>query len=691
MTTSKKLINREISWLSFNHRVLQEAADKSLPLLERIRFLGIFSNNLDEFFKVRVATVKRMMDYDRNVSRDMRKMIGDKPKNVLKQIQKTVMELQAQFQHIYQDIIRELEAENIHLINEKQLSPSQAAFVKNYFEEEVRAMLSVIMLHNVENFPYLKDKAIYLATKLTGSEPEVETEYALVEVPANLSRFLVLPPENHKRYLIILDDVIRFCLSDVFSIFHFDSFEAYTIKITRDAELDVDNDLSQSFIEKISKSVSRRNKGQPVRLVYDKSIPEDMINYIITEMALDDDDNLIPGGRYHNFKDFMEFPDFGMPHLVYPSHKPLQHWGIKPNNSIFEVITTKDLLLHYPYQKFANLIDWLREAAIDPKVVSVKITLYRVARNSKVINALINAARNGKQVTVIIELQARFDEKANIYWSRKMEEVGVRVLFGIRGLKVHCKLILINRREGREVVSYAGISTGNFHEGNAGIYSDTTLLTRDKRIASEVRKVFNFFDNTFKNFTYKSLLLSPNYARRRLVNLIDNEIRNRDLGRDAWIIVKTNSLVDKDLINKLYQAGRAGVKIRLIVRGICSLIPGEPGLSDNIEAISIVDAFLEHSRIFVFCNNKKNLYYISSADWMTRNLDHRIEVTCPVYDPDLQEELRTQIELQWSDKVKAREINREQDNRYRKNNGSQSVRSQAEFYRYLKNKTFNKN
>ena len=688
MAKNKKIINREVSWLSFNHRVLQEAADKSLPLLERIRFLGIFSNNLDEFFKVRVATVKRMMDYDRNVSRDMRKMIGDKPKNVLKQIQKRVIELQVQFQQIYQGIIKELEEENIFIINEKQLNRSHAAFVKNYFEEEVQPLLSVIMLHNVESFPYLKDKAIYLATKLTGSDPEIKTEYALVEVPGNISRFLLLPPANGRRYLIILDDVIRYCLKDVFTIFHFDRFEAYTIKITRDAELDVDNDLSQSFIEKISKSVSRRNKGQPVRFVYDRNIPEDMVNYIIREMELDDDDNLIPGGRYHNFRDFMEFPDFGLPHLVYPFHKPLQHWRIKPNRSIFEVIDEKDLLLHYPYQKFMNLIDWLREAAIDPRVVSVKITLYRVARNSKVINALINAARNGKQVTVIIELQARFDEKANIYWSRKMEEVGVRVLFGIRGLKVHCKLILMSRREGRALVNYAGVSTGNFHEGNARIYSDTTLLTRDKRIASEVKKVFNFFDNTFKNFTYKSLLLSPNYARRRLLNLIDNEIRNRDLGRDAWIIIKTNSLVDKDMINKLYQAGNAGVKIRLIVRGICSLIPGEPGLSENIEAISIVDAFLEHSRIFVFCNNNnKNLYFISSADWMSRNLDHRIEVTCPVYDPDLQDELRTQLELQWSDNVKARVLNRDQDNRYRKEDGNPPVRSQAEFYKYLKYKS----
>ncbi len=687
MAKQRKIINREISWLSFNHRVLQEAADTSLPLIERIKFLGIFSNNLDEFFKVRVATVKRMMDYDRNISRDMRKEIGDKPKNVLKQIQKIVIDHLAQFQKIYQGIIKELEEENIFIINEKQLNPSQREFVKGYFEEEVKPLLSVIMLHNVSSFPYLKDKAIYLATKLTNTDEPVETEYALIEVPGNVSRFLVLPSEAEKRYLIILDDVIRFCLKDVFSIFSFNKFEAYTVKITRDAELDVDNDLSQSFIEKISKSVSRRNKGQPVRLVYDRSVPDDMIKFITREMDLDEYDNLIPGGRYHNFRDFMDFPDFRMPHLVNPPHTPLPHWRIKPNSSIFNVIARKDLLLHYPYQRFMDMINWLREAAIDPKVVYIKITLYRVAKNSKVINALINAARNGKQVTVIIELQARFDEKANIYWSRKMEEVGVRVLFGIRGLKVHCKLVLIGRREGRAIVNYAGISTGNFHEGNAKVYSDTTLLTRDSKISSEVKKVFLFFDNTFKNFSYKSLLLSPNYARRRLMNLIDNEIKNKKLGRDAWIIIKTNSLVDKDMIKKLYQASNAGVGIRLIIRGICSLIPGEPGLSENIEAISIVDTFLEHSRIFVFCNNNRAIYYISSADWMSRNLDHRIEATCPVYDTDLQDELKTQIELQWRDNAKARILNREQNNIYKRNEKMPPVRSQIEFYNYLKQKS----
>jgi polyphosphate kinase len=687
MAKQRKIINREISWLSFNHRVLQEAADNSLPLMERIKFLGIFSNNLDEFFKVRVATVKRMMDYDRNVSRDMRKMIGDKPKNILRQIQEIVIDQQSRFQHIYQELIKELEKENIFIINENQLNPARADFVKSCFEEEIRPVLSVIMLQNVDSFPYLKDKAIYLITKLTGSDESVKTEYALIEVPGNISRFLVLPPDGEKKYLIILDDVIRYCLKDVFSIFRFDRFEAYTIKITRDAELDVDNDLSQSFLEKISNSVSRRNKGQPVRFVYDRSMPGDMIDYIKKEMDLDDDDNLIPGGRYHNFRDFMDFPDFMMPHLVNPPHRPLPHWRIKPYSSIFDVIAEKDLLLHCPYQRFMDIITWLREAAIDPKVASIKITLYRVAKNSKIIHALINAARNGKAVTVIIELQARFDEKANIYWSRKMEEVGINVMFGIRGLKVHCKLILITRREGRAVVNYAGISTGNFHEGNAMVYSDTTLLTSDLRISSEVKKVFLFFDNTFKTFSYKSLILSPNHTRRRLMNLIDIEIKNKERGREAWIIIKSNSLVDKDMIKKLYQASIAGVNIRLIIRGVCSLIPEEPGLSENISGISIVDTFLEHSRIFVFCNNNRNRFYISSADWMTRNLDHRIEVTCPIYDHDLQDELRTQLELQWNDNVKARILNRNQDNHYMTNDNESRKRSQHEFYKYLKNKS----
>ena len=689
MTKPKKIINREISWLSFNHRVLQEAADPSVPLIERIKFLGIFSNNLDEFFKVRVATIKRMIDLGTDSKRQFKKLLGDKPKNILKEIQEIVISQQAQFQEIYQGILKELESENIFIINEKQLNAEQAAWVKDYFEDEVQPVLSVVLLHNVREFPYLKDKAIYLATKLTGKSAETKTEYALIEVPSNLlPRFLTLPSVDDKKYLIILDDVIRYCLEDIFTIFHYDRFEAYTLKLTRDAELDVDNDLSQSFIEKIANSVNRRNKGQPVRFVYDREIPKDMLGFIKEKLELDEDDNLIPGGRYHNFRDFMAFPGFGFNHLYYPPMPPLDHPLILPNKSIFEVIAKKDILLHYPYQKFLDFITLLREASMDPGVSSIKITLYRVAQNSKVINALINAARNGKSVMVIIELQARFDEKSNIYWSRKLEEVGVKVFFGIRGLKIHSKLVLITRKEGSETRQYAAVSTGNFHEGNAAVYSDTTLLTADSRITQEVKKIFNFFENTFKTFTYKSLLVSPNHARRRLMLLIDNEMKNAQLGRDAWIIIKTNSLVDNDMNKKLYQASAEGVKVRLIIRGICSLIPGEAGLSENIEGISIVDRYLEHSRIFVFCNNNRELYYISSADWMPRNLDHRIEVTCPVYDPDLQKELRTQIELQWADNVKARTLTIDQDNRYKTSANENKVRSQVEFYNYLIDLTY---
>jgi polyphosphate kinase len=689
VTKPKKIINREISWLSFNHRVLQEAADPSVPLIERIKFLGIFSNNLDEFFKVRVATIKRMIDLGTDSKRQFKKLLGDKPKNILKEIQEIVITQQAQFQEIYQGILKELESENIFIINEKQLNEEQAAWVKDYFEDEVQPVLSVVLLHNVREFPYLKDKAIYLATKLTGKSAETKTEYALIEVPSNLlPRFLTLPSVDDKKYLIILDDVIRYCLEDIFTIFHYDRFEAYTLKLTRDAELDVDNDLSQSFIEKIANSVNRRNKGQPVRFVYDREIPKDMLGFIKEKLELDEDDNLIPGGRYHNFRDFMAFPGFGFNHLYYPPMPPLDHPLILPNKSIFEVIAKKDILLHYPYQKFLDFITILREASMDPGVSSIKITLYRVAQNSKVINALINAARNGKSVMVIIELQARFDEKSNIYWSRKLEEVGVKVFFGIRGLKIHSKLVLITRKEGSETRQYAAVSTGNFHEGNAAVYSDTTLLTADSRITQEVKKIFNFFENTFKTFTYKSLLVSPNHARRRLMLLIDNEMKNAQLGRDAWIIIKTNSLVDNDMNKKLYQASAEGVKVRLIIRGICSLIPGETGLSENIEGISIVDRYLEHSRIFVFCNNNRELYYISSADWMPRNLDHRIEVTCPVYDPDLQKELRTQIELQWADNVKARTLTIDQDNRYKTSANENKVRSQVEFYNYLKDLTY---
>jgi polyphosphate kinase len=571
------------------------------------------------------------------------------------------------------------------IINEKELTRKKAEFVHKYFIEQVLPVLSPIMLKYVKGFPRLIDKSIYLAIKMFGKDQEKNAEYALIELPSDrLGRFLVFPIRSRK-YIILLDDVIRFGLSHIFSQFHFSNIEAYTIKLTRDAELDIDNDLSKSFLEKIDQSVQGRRKGQPVRFVYDDQMPADLLDYLKKRLELNTDDNLIPGGRYHNFRDFMNFPNLvGKKHIQYDDLPPVNHPDIRMGVSIFDVIRKKDILLHFPYQKFSHYINWLREASMDPNVSSIKVSLYRVASDSAVINALINAALNGKFVMVNFELQARFDEKRNIDFSKQLEEAGVHVTFGIRGLKVHSKLTLITRTEHGRHINYAAVGTGNFHEGTATVYSDLLLMTADKRICTEVWKVFDFFENTFKNFNYKYLLVSPNYQRKKLNTLIDTEIKNAKKGRQAYIILKVNSLVDNDLIRKLYQANNAGVKIKLIIRGICSLIPGIEGQSENIEAVSIVDRFLEHSRIFVFCNNGNSLYYISSADWMTRNIDTRIEVSVPIFAKELQNELMHILEVQLTDNVKARIIDFQQTNPYKKTDGSKAVRSQVELYNYYR-------
>ncbi len=677
-TQLKKILNREISWLSFNERVLQEAQDDNTPLIERLRFLGIFSNNLDEFFKVRVATIKRMID----IQEGSKRVEGEKPKRVMSKIQKKVIRLQNKFEVTYQHILRNLEHQNIFIINEMELNPSQAFYVKRYFQKNIQPILTPIMLNNVEKFPNLKDKSIYLATKLSSNNPCINTEYALIEIPtASHSRFLVLPEENERKFIILLEDIIRFCLDDVFALFSYDTFEAWTIKLTRDAELDMDNDLSNSFLEQISKSVDGRKKGQPVRFVFDNAIARDLLNYIITKLEFDNEDNLIPGSRYHNFKDFMKFPNIGGKELEYSKQSPLPHKDIHYQKSILKTIADKDILLHVPYQDFDNFVSLLREVSIDPKVREIKITVYRVARNSKVMNTLINAVKNGKKVTVIIELQARFDEESNIYWSKKLEEEGAKILFGIKGLKIHSKLLLISRKEDNKVVNYACVATGNFHEGNACVYSDLFLLTADKRITNEVYKVFEFFENPYKTFVYRHLIVSPLYQRRRLYSLIDNEIKNAKQGFNACVTLKLNNLVDKELINKLYQANNVGVKINLIIRGICCLIPGVEGMSENITAISIVDKYLEHSRILVFCNNDNPLYFLTSADWMPRNLDRRVEVTVPVFDKELKKEIQEMIDIQLKDTVKSRVLNQTQDNPYRQKQDSQDfIRSQYELY-----------
>lgn len=682
MKKHAKLEHREISWLSFNERVLQEAQDTGVPLIERIKFLGIFSNNLDEFFKVRVATIKRMIDYQQG----SKKIEGEKPKKLMSMIQKKVLQLQNKFEYTFQNILNELEQKGILIINELELNPLQAEFVKNYFDENVFPVLSPIILSNVDKFPYLKDKSIYLVAHLNSSEPGVRNDFALIEIPTNvLPRFLVLPSENEKKFIILLEDVIRYSLDDVFALFKFDHFESWIIKLTRDAELDMDNDISKSFLEVISKGLNSRKTGQPVRFVFDNAISREMLEYLVDIMNLDEDNNLIPGGRIHNFKDFMSFPNIGDDSLVYKKVPPLPHPLIKKHKSIIEVMAKRDFMLHVPYQDFNVFVRLLQEASIDPKVTEISLTIYRVAKNSKVVNALINAARNGKKVTVVIELQARFDEEANIYWSRKLEEVGAKVTFGFPGLKIHAKLLNIVRREGRKTVNYACVSTGNFHEGNALVYSDLFLFTADRRITSEVKRVFDFFENSYKNFSYRHLIKSPLYLRRKMYQLIDREIKNAKAGKEAYIILKLNSLVDNEIIYKLYQANAAGVKIKLIVRGICSLTPGVPGLSENVEAISIVDKYLEHSRVLIFCNGGDVLYYITSADWMTRNLDRRVEVACPIYDKSVQREIRDMIELQLKDNVKARIINSVQDNGYVQANGEFKSRSQFELFEYYKN------
>ena len=683
MSKKVSLINRDLSWLSFNARVLQEAEDTTVPLIERMRFLGIYSNNRDEFFRVRVATIHRMKKWPHKG----KQMFGEFPDLLLEQIQKIVIRQQKRFEKIYESILSDLRKENIFLVSEKQLSPSQQQYVRNYFHDQVYPFLVPIMLESAPKFPYLKDKSTYHLVKIFQNQKEKKWKYALIELPTDVvSRFLVLPTADHQQMIILLDDVIRLCLDDIFSVFTYEKIEAYTVKITRDSELDIDSDLSKSLMEKVSKSVKLLKKGEPVRVTYDEKIPEDLLNFMLKKINMNKSDNLIPGGRYHNFRDFMNFPDLGKKNLRYNIPHPADHPDLKGQRSIFKVIRKKDVMLAYPYQSFHHVIDLLREASIDPRVESIKITLYRAAINSGIVNALINAVKNGKNVTAVVELQARFDEEANIAFANKLQEEGAHVIFGVPGLKVHSKLFLITRREEGKAVQYAHLGTGNFNEQTAKLYCDHSLLTSNKKITEEVVKLFSFYRDNFKTGTYKRLLVSPFNMRKRFMHLITQEIKNAEAGKPAYMYIKMNSLVDTEMIKKLYQASEAGVKIKMIIRGICSLVTELRGSSDNIEVISIVDKFLEHSRIFVFANNGDEKYFLSSADWMYRNLDHRSEVAIPIYDKDLQKHLMTYMQIQLNDNCKARIINKEQTNEYRKRSNGLVVRSHDDISRWLNGK-----
>lgn len=678
-------INREISWLHFNARVLQEAIDPNTPLIERIKFLGIFSNNRDEFFRVRVASLNRLVNIP-----DTPMKSNNLARETLEKIQEIVEEQEKLFTQSYYNIVSELSNHNIFIINEQQLDEEQGTFIKEFYHEELRQYLFPIMLQNFQNFTSLKDGSIYLAIELRDSKQTLEDNFALVKVPQkSLSRFVILPKKENKEYIILLDDVIRYCLEEIFALFGYDTFNAYTMKITRDAELDIDDDVAKSFLESMSEGLKRRKKGVPVRFVYDGEIPPLLLKKITKKLKISFEDNLRSGGRYHNFKDFMSFPKIGQPNLTYPSFPPLRHKDIARNQSIIALLKRKDIMLHFPYQSFQYVIDFLREASIDPSVTEIKMTFYRAAKYSNVVNALVNAARNGKKVTVFLEIQARFDEEANINLAGKLHDEGVKILPTIPGYKVHSKLICVTRKEGDKEVYYANISTGNFNESTANVYADDSLLTGNQLIAAEVEKVFALMVTRYYPPEFKTLIVSPFHSRNFFIEALEREIENANAGKEAWAIIKVNSLVDKKMIRKLYEASQAGVKLKLIVRGICTLIPGVKGYSENIEVISIIDRFLEHSRIFVFCNNKNNIYFTGSADWMPRNLDHRIEVITPIYDSEIKKELWDILQIQLKDNCKARTSNEHNINYYIETDTDEYTRSQFDTYEYLRLKVEN--
>lgn len=673
-----KYFNREISWLSFNERVLQEASDKRNPLIERIKFLGIFSNNQDEFFKVRVATINRLIELKEEELEneiDYRKIFDS--------IITTVQTQQKTFSTIYNQLKNELNNHNIYIVNEKEIDEEQGEIVRNYFREKVRHNLFPIMLKSFKSSQNLADSSIYFAISLGRSDDLEKNTYAIMEIPTqSVNRFLVLPEKDGKKFIILLDDIIRYSLNEIFGRFKFDSFNAYTFKFTRDAGLDIDNDVSKSFLEVLSDSLGQRKSAPTLRFVYDSEIPEDLLNNITSKLKITGKDQLDKGGRYHNFKDFMKFPNLGDSSLEFDKIQPVLHKDIPDGYRIMRAIRRKDIMLHYPYHSFHYIVELLREASIDPKVKAIKMTLYRVSNPSNIINALISAARNGKDVTVFLELQARFDEKANIFWSGKLQEAGVNVLTGIPGLKVHSKLILIKRKEDDKFRLYANIGTGNFHEQTGDLYCDDALLTCNPQITDEVDKVFGLFKMSFRPSNFKTLIVSPFGTRNFFIRMISQEIRNAKLGKDAWMTIKLNSLSDVTLINKLYQASEFGVKINLIIRGICKLIPGVKGMSENIKVVSIIDKYLEHSRVMIFCNDGNERYFISSADWMVRNLDDRIEVTTPIFDSSLQQELKKMLQIQLRDNTKARVIDTDMSNTYIVND-KEKVRAQIDIHKYL--------
>ena len=655
-------INREISWLDFNARVLQEASDPTVPLIERLRFLGIFSNNLDEFFQIRFATVKRISQSDLTG----RKALGGITAiELLEEITSLVITQQRESLEILKEIEKELEKENIIFLDEKQVTSEQESYLNRFFIEKVAPALVTVILQDEKQD--LSDNKAFLVVTLNIKEQDADKPmYALIELPKELDRFVVLPKEGEKQFVMLLDDLIRYNFHQIFNLFDYTSIEAHMVKITRDAELDLEEDVGKSYIEKIRNSVEERMIGDPVRLVYDKKILDSTLQFIMNKLGISSTDSLIPGGKYHHKRDYMNFPSLDRNDLLYSKVPSLEVKGLRLDGNIIKSAAEKDYLLYAPYHNYYYVIKFLREAALDPKVKNIKITLYRLSQNSQVVSSLINAAKNGKKVTVQIELQARFDEKNNIVFAERLEAAGVVLIFGVPGLKVHTKICLIEREESKKIKRYGFISSGNFNESTAKVYTDYTLFTSNQKILKDVSKVFGFFEVNYKVKTYKHLIVSPHYTATVLNRLIDKEIENAFSGKPAKIKLKLNSITNYKIIDKLYQASNAGVEVHMIVRGVCCLIPGVPGMSENIEVISIVDKYLEHPRVYIFENGGDPHMYISSADLMTRNIDNRVEVACPIYDKELQKQLLDTFLISWNDNVKARKINGKIQNEFKK-------------------------
>ena len=684
--TKRKTIARDISWLSFNARVLQEAADASVPLRERIKFLGIFSNNMDEFFRVRVATLKRMIQLGNKANMHLE----SEPQQIIDEIQMTVLNQQGEFNRIWEDVLKKLNDQKIFLRTEKELNTEQQNFVRDYFEEEVSSDVIPLMIENIPEFPMLRDKSIYLAVVMWKKESALKKKYALIEIPSrSLGRFKLLPSPDDENNIILLEDVIRFSLPDIFSYFGYDQYQSHIFKVTRDAEIDIEEDISTNIIQKLEKGIKNRRKGKPVRFVYDREMDPGLLEYLIRRLNLSKRDNLIPGGRIHNFRHFMDFPEQVFKEKRFRK-KPFDH-PLLTVRRVTDVILEKDVMLHFPYHSFLPLIDLIREAAFDPDVTTIKITCYRLAQQSKIINALINAVRNGKEVVVMLELRARFDEEANIEWKNRLEEEGAKVLIEIPNMKVHSKICLIKKRtKDNSTLLYGFISTGNLNERTSKVYGDHTLLTANQKIMTDVSKVFSFLEQPKTGMNYlrdcKILIPSPFAIKREMQKLIDDEIRQARKKKPAAITLKMNSLADEEMIQKLYEAARAGVQIKLIIRGIFCMLTENKKYEKPVRAISIVDEYLEHARVWVFHNKGKEKVFISSADWMRRNLEHRVEVTVPIWHEELKQELIDILDIQLQDNVKARWLDNELSNEYVRTT-KKKIRSQVETYNYLFKKT----